>query len=83
MAKIAKILLCGIASFSLIGCATIIGDSTQLVPISSTPSGATVVIKDETNNELYNGTTPTTVEAVEKPENIEEMSGNRKGKEIK
>lgn len=61
MAKIAKILLCGIASFSLIGCATIIGDSTQLVPISSTPSGATVVIKDETNNELYNGTTPTTV----------------------
>jgi len=29
------------------GCATIVGDKTQLIPISSTPDSATVLITDE------------------------------------
>ena len=45
----------------LSGCATIVGDKTQLVPISSTPSDANVVIVDETGSEIFKGTTPTTV----------------------
>ena len=43
------------------GCATIVGDKTQLVPISSTPSEANVVITDELGSEIFNGKTPTTV----------------------
>lgn len=61
MAKMTRVFLWSVISFSLIGCATIVGDSAQLVPISSSPSGATVLIKDETNSELYSGATPTTV----------------------
>ena len=43
------------------GCATIIGDSTQLIPISSSPSQAKISITDETGNNIFEGTTPTTV----------------------
>ncbi len=43
------------------GCATIIGDKTQLMPISSTPSDASIVITDETGAEIFKGLTPTTV----------------------
>ena len=43
------------------GCATIVGDSTQLIPISSTPSQANISITDETGNNIFEGTTPTTV----------------------
>ena len=43
------------------GCATIVGDKTQLMPISSTPSDASIVITDETGLEIFKGLTPTSV----------------------
>ena len=43
------------------GCATIIGNPTQLIPISSTPSDATVMIVDEKGMAVFKGATPTTV----------------------
>ena len=43
------------------GCATIVGDKTQLVPISSTPSEATIIITDERGMQLFKGLTPTSV----------------------
>ena len=43
------------------GCATIVGDKSQLVPISSTPGGAQITITDEKLVEVFKGTTPTTV----------------------
>jgi len=50
-----------LSSILLSGCATIVGNTTQLVPISSMPSDANIVIIDETGSEIFNGTTPTTV----------------------
>ena len=46
---------------SVSGCATIMGDSTQTVPISSTPSDASLVITDEKGVEIFKGTTPTSI----------------------
>nr|WP_321239377.1 hypothetical protein [uncultured Tolumonas sp.] len=43
------------------GCATIVGDAAQTVPITSTPSDAHISIKDEKGLEIYAGQTPTTV----------------------
>ena len=43
------------------GCATIVGDSTHPVTINSQPPGSTVLITDESGNDVYKGTTPTTV----------------------
>ncbi len=43
------------------GCATIVGQSTHLLPIASTPSDAAVVITDEKGAEIFKGTTPTQV----------------------
>lgn len=43
------------------GCATIIGEKTQLIPISSTPSEANILITDAKGAEIFNGKTPTTV----------------------
>ena len=43
------------------GCATIIGDKTQLVPISSTPSEASILITDEKGVQVFKGLTPTSV----------------------
>ncbi len=48
-------------SVFLSGCASIVGDETQLVPISSTPGGALIVITDEKGTEIFKGMTPTTV----------------------
>ena len=50
-----------LSSILLTGCATIVGDKIQLVPISSAPSDARVLIVDETGHEIFKGTTPTTV----------------------
>lgn len=47
--------------FVLGACATIVGDKTQLIPISSTPNGANVVIIDEKGSKVFSGVTPTTV----------------------
>ena len=43
------------------GCATIVGDKTHLMPLNSTPSDATVIIVDETGTEVFKGKTPTSV----------------------
>ena len=42
----------------LSGCATIIGQKTQLVTIYSSPSGAKIMIKDEKGREVFRGKTP-------------------------
>jgi hypothetical protein len=46
---------------TLTGCATIVGDKTQTIPIASTPAGAHISIKDEAGAEVFKGETPTTV----------------------
>ena len=43
------------------GCATIVGDKTQLIPISSTPSDASILITDEKGVQVFKGLTPTSV----------------------
>lgn len=43
------------------GCATIIGDPTQTVPITSAPSEATISVVDEAGTEVFAGKTPTSV----------------------
>jgi len=44
-----------------VGCATIVGDKTHLMPINSTPSAANVEIADETGSVIFKGETPTNV----------------------
>jgi hypothetical protein len=58
-----KILTCLllISASMLGGCATIVGDKTQLIPISSDPELASIVIFDETGAQVFKGTTPTKV----------------------
>lgn len=50
-----------LATTLLGGCATILGDKTQLVPISSTPSDASLLITDEKGVQVFKGLTPTSV----------------------
>ena len=58
-----KKLICvfALSTIFLGGCATIVGDKTQLVPISSTPSDATILITDEKGVQVFKGLTPTSV----------------------
>jgi hypothetical protein len=58
-----KILLSSVLTSSLLlgGCASIIGDKTQLIPISSTPSEASILITDEKGVQVFKGETPTSV----------------------
>jgi hypothetical protein len=44
-----------------VGCATIVGDKTHLMPISSTPASANILITDEKGVQVFKGQTPTTV----------------------
>jgi hypothetical protein len=44
-----------------IGCASIMGNAIHVMPISSSPSNASIVITDETGKEIFRGNTPTTV----------------------
>jgi hypothetical protein len=55
------VFLLSLSIMLLSGCATIVGDKTQLIPISSTPSEANILIVDETGTEVFKGLTPTTV----------------------
>jgi len=43
------------------GCATIVGDKTQLVAVSSTPDEAEIDIKDEKGISVFKGKTPSNV----------------------
>ncbi len=45
----------------LTGCATVVGDKTQLMAISSTPDKASIKIVDERGSDIYSGTTPASV----------------------
>jgi len=45
----------------LISCATIVGSPIQVIPISSVPDGASVVITDERGMQVFDGKTPTSV----------------------
>ena len=58
-----KLRLIGFSLVGLLlsGCATIVGSPTSTVPISSTPSDASIVITDERGQEVFKGTTPTSV----------------------
>lgn len=53
--------ICAAGMVSLSGCASIVGDTDQQITINSTPSNADVVISDEHSQEVFQGTTPTTV----------------------
>jgi hypothetical protein len=55
--KLALILVCSI----LTGCATIMGSENHVMPISSSPNDALIVITDEKGVEVFKGTTPTSV----------------------
>ncbi|MBT0726699.1 hypothetical protein [Rosenbergiella australiborealis] len=44
--------------FSLTGCATIVGNDTQLVQVNSDPSGTSFQIKDDLDTVVAQGTTP-------------------------
>lgn len=46
---------------ALSGCATIVGHPTQMIPVASTPSEATISVVDESGVEMFKGTTPTTM----------------------
>src|SRR5690606_30252377 len=56
-----RLFVLGIAVCLASGCATIVGDSTQMIPISSTPSDAEIAITDETGSVVYEGRTPASV----------------------
>lgn len=43
------------------GCATIVGNPLHVMPIGSSPDGASIVITDEKGQEVFKGTTPTSV----------------------
>ncbi|WP_067582808.1 hypothetical protein [Endozoicomonas ascidiicola] len=45
----------------LSGCATIVGESTQTLPIMSSPSDARILITDEKGMQIFKGLTPTSV----------------------
>lgn len=59
MEKIACIF--ALSAMLLGGCATIAGDKTQVIPISSSPSDATILITDEKGVQVFKGQTPTSV----------------------
>ncbi|MFT3856476.1 MAG: hypothetical protein QM742_02820 [Aquabacterium sp.] len=61
MKKLVMKLGAAAAVLALSGCATIIGDPAQVVPIASTPSEASISIVDERGSEVFKGNTPTTV----------------------
>lgn len=56
-----RTLVLGAAVCLASGCATIVGDSTQMIPISSSPSDAEIVITDETGSVVFQGRTPASV----------------------
>lgn len=60
MRKIASILLAS-SVLTMAGCATIVGEKTQTLPISSNPDGAYYSITDETGTVIQKGQTPSTV----------------------
>lgn len=56
-----RVFILALSAILLGGCATIAGDRTQLVSISSTPSEASILITDEKGVQVFKGSTPTSV----------------------
>ncbi len=50
------------STIALTGCATIVGDKTQTLPISSNPDGANFVVQDEQDMVVFRGVTPSKVQ---------------------
>ncbi len=50
-----------LSSLLFTGCASIVGNPNQTLPISSTPSEANIVIVDEKGKKVFKGITPTSV----------------------
>lgn len=50
-----------ISVLSLMGCASIVSDSSYPVTVSSTPNNAQVTVQDDDGSTVYSGTTPTTI----------------------
>lgn len=61
MKHVIKSFVVSCSVLSLVGCATIMGDKTQLMSVNSTPSEAEVKITDEQGLHVFSGKTPTTV----------------------
>lgn len=55
------LILMALSPLYLTGCATIVGDKTQTIPISSTPSEAKIMVTDEKGVQVFQGQTPTSV----------------------
>ena len=53
-----RVLAAVLGAFLLSGCATIVGDDTQLVQVNSNPAGADFEIKDDTGKIVAQGKTP-------------------------
>ena len=56
-----KLLVIFCSILSLVSCATIMGEKTQLMALKSTPCEAVIKITDEEGTEIFIGKTPTTV----------------------
>lgn len=61
MKKTIVSLLFGLGVLTLTGCATIVGDETQVVTVNSDPSGADFEIKDDSGKVITKGKTPQNV----------------------
>jgi hypothetical protein len=59
--KFIKITAVSLAVMFLTGCASIVNKSVFPVAITSDPSGAEILIKDDRGKDVFAGTTPTTV----------------------
>lgn len=60
MKKLMSVLL-AVSALMLSGCATIMGEKTQALPLATNPEGAHFKIIDEKGHVFQEGTTPTTV----------------------
>ena len=61
------------ALLMLEGCATIVGSDSQVLPITSNPNHASVLITDETGEQVFKGTTPASI-------NLQKSDGSYFGK---
>lgn len=61
MASFIKITISAFALVAINGCATIAGNSSQPVTVSSVPSESKFIVTNESGKEVHSGTTPSTV----------------------
>lgn len=56
-----RISVAAVVAIMCTACATIVGQPTQTIPITTTPSDASISITDEAGVQVFKGTTPTSV----------------------